>query len=330
MTPDSLQPAQDVIETLRSLPWAAHALAAFALVTGFLLWLHGRRLLKPMIVVVFLLTGAAVGFIALPLTPFAGSVSANVGLVIGATVGAILGLLLYRFAMAVSLGLVLAVIAPVLCVVITDATDAPTSESTHLTKDEMLLRGVPEESEEDRQARSIARELADRGQTLRDSVKEAAARAADPTTTTPTDGSAATPATPSDQLIRTATERVRAFALALRDDVSAQWSDLPSRVRVMLLGSASLGLGIGVVLGLLLPKWTSGAVTAMLGAAIWLPAGVWLLTAADVSIVDRFHPRPTHWLIVWGVASAVGALLQWRGLMAKRKQHPKVVVVQTK
>src|SRR5688572_30948890 len=87
-------------------------MAAGALATGLVLWLIGRRVLKPMVVVLFALLGGAVGFVAVPLTVMSGSVSVYVGLLVGAAVGSLLGVMLYRFSMAIGLGLVLGVAAP--------------------------------------------------------------------------------------------------------------------------------------------------------------------------------------------------------------------------
>ncbi len=328
MNPDLLQPAQNALDSIRSLPWAAHGIAAAALITGLILWLHGRRLLKPMIVVVFALGGAASGFAVLPLTPIADSVSTQVGLVLGGVVGAVAGLLLFRFAMAISLGLVLAVMAPVMCVAVTDLR-AETSASEPLTKEELLLRGVAVESDE-----SISRELARRGEKLRESARDAAARAVDlnapatDSTTQDRESDDKSGGTTTEQMVRAAAPRVRAFIGSVWEEVRMQWNELPSRVRVMLVGSASLGLGLGVILGLLLPKWTSGGVTAMLGSAIWLPAGVWLLAAAGLSISDRWHPSATQWLVVWAIVAGAGTLIQWRGLHGKKARGTRVIVQQ--
>lgn len=319
---ESLKPAQDLLDSLRSLPWAAHGIAIFALLTGLLLWLHGRRLLKPMIVAVFALAGATVGFALPSLTSLGDLISVHAGLIIGAAFGAIIGLLLFRFAMAISLGLVLACIAPVVCLAFSRLPSTP-PDATPLSKEELLLRDVPQESDE---TSAVLRDLAARRDRLHKSIQDAAAQAADPTKSPDSTETGAETTTTSDQFIRTATQRVRAFADALAAELTAQWNELPSRLRFMILGSASLGLGLGIVLGLLLPKWTSGAVTAMLGAAVWLPAAAWLLTAAGFSITDRWHPSATQWLGAWAVASFLGTLIQWRGLKS-RKQRAAVVVV---
>ncbi|MGE3109861.1 MAG: hypothetical protein AB7G11_08095 [Phycisphaerales bacterium] len=311
MSPETLQPAQSLLESLRSLPWAAHLIAVAALVSGLMLWLYGRRLLRPMIVIVFALTGAGSGFV---LAPLWGVMSSPIGMIVGGVLGAAAGVVLYRFAMAVSVGLILAVLAPVLCVAIVDAPERHERSTGVLSRDELRLRGVPEGPAE---PRSVTGELMMRGEQLRNSMQDALVKSA----AAPDVDHSAPAEAPS------ATQRAKAFALALADEIRAQWHELPARVRVMLMGSASLGLGLGIFLGLLMPKWTSGGVTAMLGAAIWLPAATWLIAAAGVPLTERFSIGAVQWVVVWGVASLVGALLQWRGIKST-KRTPATVIIQ--
>ncbi|MBC7772958.1 MAG: hypothetical protein H7210_10720 [Pyrinomonadaceae bacterium] len=331
---DLIQPGKDLFESFRSLPWAVHGVVALSMIAGLILWLHGRRVLKPMIVVVFVLIGAAAGFFIAPLTPLEGSVSVYVGLTIGAIVGAVLGALLYRFAMAISLGLVLAVVAPVIAVVALDARlSTPRADGT-LSTEQLRLNGVNEEGSLDTD-QAIARDLVQRGKKLRESLKDATDKATGPLTEEEVQGVVASgenetqvgerKTDESARLLQTATARVKAFLDALSLEIAAAWEDLPGNTRVTLIGSASLGMGLGVLLGLLLPKWTAGAVTAMLGAAIWLPAGVWLATATGGTWAERLHLSAGTWLLAWAVASLVGMLIQWRGLLRKRKKKTVIV-----
>ena len=332
-TDQMIQPAQEVLENLRALPWAAHGLVVVSLISGLILWLYGRRVLKPMIVVVFALAGAAAGFVLPPFLPVGGGLSVYVGLAVGAGIGAFLGILLYRFAMAISLGLVLAIIAPIVGVVVLDARFDAEKREGELSRDEHLLRGVPIE-DDDASGDEMRKDLIARGEKLRESLKDAAKRMA--TDELEDEAEAALEAESgeakgepdTDVLLRTATERVERFMVALSTEVRAAWADLPSRTRVTLAGSATCGLGLGILLGLLMPKWTAGAVTAMLGAAIWLSAGMWLLTASGLPIGDRIHGSASQWLITWAIASGLGMLIQWQGLMKRKKTKTVVVMPQ--
>lgn len=330
---DIIQPGKDLLETFRSLPWAVHGVVALALISGLVLWLHGRRVLKPMIVVVFVLIGAAIGFFVTPLTPLQGTISVYAGLFLGGAVGALLGALLYRFAMAVGLGLVLAVVAPVVAVVVLDAKLGAEQPDGTLTAEQLRLRGVGEAPPD--QDHALSGDLLARGQKLRDSLKDAATRATSPlsaqeasdaiTGSEPGAGAPPKSEDASTELLRTATERITAFLEALGSELASAWEALPPGTRVTLVGSASLGMGLGVLLGLFLPRWTAGAVTAMLGAAIWLPAGVWLIGATGTSWSESLHMSASTWLITWAAASVVGMLIQWRGLLRRKKKRAAVV-----
>src|SRR5262249_48063365 len=115
---DLLGPVSQTVEHLRSLPWAAHGLAGIALLAGLILWLIGRRVLKPIIVIIFALAGGGAGLLLSPLVGAAGGVGVYTGTVVGLALGAVIGLVLYRFSMAVGLGAVLGIAAPLTAAVV--------------------------------------------------------------------------------------------------------------------------------------------------------------------------------------------------------------------
>jgi hypothetical protein len=314
----------DAVAQLRSLPWAAHALAAGALAAGIILWLIGRRVLKPMVVVLCALLGAAIGFVAIPMTALAGSVSVYVGLVVGLAAGALLGALLYKFSMAIGLGLVLGVAAP-LTVAAGMSFRAPNAGAA---APEQAARTPASEGEPDGDAESDSFPAQVTEEVIRRQIDNLR-KQLEGDGTAPEGEHSATPAeAPTDDaraledVMRSTGERVQAFAKAVAEDVATGWGQLAPRHRLMLTGSAGVGLAMGIILGIVLPGWSAGMVTALLGAGIWLCAGSWLAIAAGMPGVEHLHRPAREWLVVWLGVSALGMVVQWVG-MAKKKPEGK-------
>lgn len=316
----------DAVEQLRALPWAAHALAAGALATGIVLWLIGRRVLKPMVVVLCALLGGAVGFVALPMTPLAGSVSVYIGLLVGAAAGALLGALLYKFSMAIGLGLVLGVAAPLTVAAVmsfkADQHAAPPPPGTDDTGD--AIAGEPDgDAESDQLPARITEEVIRRQiDNLRKQLngeppaEEPTEIAEDATGEPPADTAAL------EDVMRSAAERVQAFAQAVGSDVATGWGQLSPRHRLVLTGSAGVGLALGIILGVVLPTWSAGMVTALLGAGVWLAAGSWLALAVAAPGSEHLQRPAREWLVIWLAVAALGMVVQWAGL-ARRKKSKK-------
>lgn len=324
MLPDDLlQPVGHAVEQLRALPWAAHALAAGALASGLVLWLIGRRVLKPMVVVLFALIGAGVGFVGVPMTMLAGSVSVYVGLAVGLALGALLGVVLYRSAMAVGLGLVLGVAAP-LTVAAVMSFKADQYAPAPVTSDGAPIATTEPDgdAELDRIPARITEEVLKKQiDNLRRQLNgdpDAEAAPTDP----PADGDAPPTDAALEDVMRSTAERVAAFARAVGADAAAGWEQLSPRHRLVLTGSAGLGLALGIILGVILPTWAAGMVTALLGAGVWLAAGTWLALALAIPGSEHLQRPAREWLVIWLAVAALGMLAQWAGLVKrKRKGH---------
>jgi hypothetical protein len=70
----------------------------------------------------------------------------------------------------------------------------------------------------------------------------------------------------------------------------------------------------GVLLGLLAPKRSAAAATALFGSGLWLPCLGWILESLGTHGTDITQRSPTVWLIVWFVAAAIGFAVQTSGL----------------
>lgn len=313
------QPAAAVgsaIEQLRELPWVAHALAAGALATGLVLWLIGRRVLKPMVVVLCALLGGAIGFVLLPMTGLAGNVSVYIGLVVGVAAGGLLGTLLYRFSMAVGLGLVLGVAAPL--TVAAAMSFKADHDARAVSSAERLIAAEREpdgDADWERLPAVVTEEVIRRQiENLRKQLHGEDQPAADVSSEKTADAAAL------EDVMRSAGERVQWFARAVGDDIAVGWGQLSPEHRLILTGSAGIGLAMGIILGIVLPSWSAGLVTALLGAGVWLAAGTWLALAIKAPGSEHLQRPAREWLLIWLAVAALGMGVQWIGLVKRKKR----------
>jgi len=274
---DSLIGALDqTAQAFGGAPWGVHALVAAGAVAGLILWLAGRKILKPTVVLLFALAGGAGALLLVPKVSFAAAAPQVTWAVAGLAVGAVVGLALFRFAMAVALGAVLGLAAPLGAAVALELSPAP--------PDEQRLA--------------------------------AAWQAATPAwggSEPPTIHAPATPDAPAQDH-----DPVWKAAAVVGEELDAQWQGLDTRDQAVLALSAIGGGLLGVLLGLVMPVWASGAVSALLGPAVWLPCGVWLADAFSVPGRAIFAGRtPVEWLVIWGVLAAIGLVVQWTGLLRR-------------
>jgi len=109
---------------------------------------------------------------------------------------------------------------------------------------------------------------------------------------------------------RTGTARVRAFFAQLADELSPIWKDLPARDRALLILASITGWAVGLALGMVIPKKSAAIVAAGAGAALWLPAALWLAHAAGMS-PNAIPNDGLLWLGIWAGLSVLGAGIQW-------------------
>ncbi len=272
-----------LLSAVRDLPWGVHAAIAIALIAGLVLWCSGRRVLKPVVACLAALAGGSTGLVMLPvLAPDAG-VSPWFGGAGGAIIGLLAGILLYRIVLALLFGAVLAGAAAMFAAAALSFVP-PTPAAAHAPADSS-------------------------------STGSALVATDDP------------PAIPTPPLVATWLEPVeprdvaktaRGFMDSLRWQAGLAWDESTLRSKVIVGGAAIIGFLTGLLLGLTLPKWAAGAVTALAGAGIWLPAGAWLLHAANIPGREHLELPPTGWAIIWFVVALLGVAVQWMGLMGGR------------
>lgn len=283
MPADSLIGALDqTAQAFQGLPWGVHALVGAGAIAGIILWLAGRKVLKPTIVLLFALAGGAGALMLVPRVSFAQEAPELTWVAVGLAAGAVLGLALFRFAMAVALGAVLGLAAPLGAAVALEVTPAAPSEERFAA------------------AWGIASPGWERGDHTGGDT-----------------GSGEGDTAPEHAEQPESDDRIRQAATLAGDELDAQWEGLPARDQAVLAGAAVGGAMLGVLLGLVMPVWASGAVSALLGPAVWLPSGVWLADAMAVPGREVLERTPVEWLCIWGVLAAVGLVVQWTGLLRR-------------
>jgi len=107
-TPSSEHIAR-LVQSIQVMPWLIHAGIAAAFVIGLVLWLRGKPLLKPTIVLLAAVVGGLLGFILLPVLAPSATVPPWLGMLTGALAGSLLMLAMHRVLAAAVFGAVLAV-----------------------------------------------------------------------------------------------------------------------------------------------------------------------------------------------------------------------------
>ncbi len=102
-----------------------------------------------------------------------------------------------------------------------------------------------------------------------------------------------------------------------------RWRSRSADQQAVIAGAGVIGLGLGVTIGLWMPAWGAGAVTAMFGSAVWLAAFSWLSGATSMPWRYALERTPGEWLGIWAGCAFLGACIQWSGVLKRKKHKPK-------
>lgn len=253
--------------------------AGAAALAGLVLWLSGARFMRGATTLAFVIAGGISGYAALP--SVAPSVSPWLGAVAGGLLGMIVGVAMFRLSMALLLAALLGLSTPV------------TIAAGH--DFQAVLTRAADRSHE----RSLLSTAAELG-----ASSESGATAGEESSAGAEIGSDASGAA-------LAAARAADFGADLLTETADYWESLPigRRSILFLSGVAMCALGFG--LGMLAPKFAAAAVTASLGAALWLSGGASLANHYQVRHSERLPEQALHWLVIWLVVSALGAAIQW-------------------
>jgi hypothetical protein len=264
---------------IADLPPAAHVVVALALALGLLLWVFGNRLLKPLFGLLTGLLGALAGLFLFPaLLP--SELLGALSPYIGLGVGGILGLALgiLLFRFAIAIGM--GSVAGVAAVLITGIL-LHSPEMNRMTAAARITLPQTPALREAEQLRRITRE----------DLREAAA--------------------PVES-------RVRDFLREKSEELTGAWREVPHGVQVRLVVAGVTAAMGGLLIGLLMPRRSAAACSALLGTAIWLPAFGWLLHATESPGREMLAQPALIWLILWLTLAALGFAIQVATIRRRR------------
>ncbi len=316
-----LSAPNQLTDALAALPWGVHLVVAATLLGGLILWAAGRQVLKPVVALSTCALAALAGFLLLPVIVPTANLSPYWGGLGGLLVGLLAGLLLYRLALAATFGLTLAAAGGILAAAIISAPGLRPAAATAWTAPGDGGLGGDEQP---------APATGERTRNPYPDVVNPAGPppAAAPARSAPTpqpDGTAPPPAAagarpliglPSLESTTDVSARAREAWAAARERAAAAWGRFRATDQMVISLAALIGLFAGGVIGLTLPAWAAGVVTALAGAAIWLPCAAWLATTTRAPGHERLDLTPSGWAVVWGVVALVGVAVQWTGLMS--------------
>jgi len=268
--------------SLTSLPMAAHVLAAGALIAGVILWLMGRKVLRPIFCILGCLSGAAAGFFLMAQTAdtFFGVPSPYVGMVVGAILGLAAAYMLFRFAVAISTGLALGLAATLIAAAYLNFRPAP-PPSAPLTTPALSAPGFDSTG-----LPSL---------TTKEEVIEA---------------------------VRPIAREVQEFVTAKFQDLRTAWEARTGQDRLILAGSGIGAAVAGFLVGLMAPRRSAAVATALVGSAVWMASAAWIATATRAPGHEHLDQTAVVWLVIWLVVASMGVALQITGLKQKKKPAP--------
>lgn len=293
----------------QSLPEGGSISLFFLLAGGLLLWLFGAQIVKPVFFVFGLAIGGFVGATILPTTglPSFDLVGYTVspgflGLFVGAIIGALVMLAMFRMVITISAAIAFAAAGLLGAMVFlhfnpTQSSEITTTETVIVDSGEEGINALHTATD------SITREAAERSVDLLNSGEE------------PLIGEE------TKQDILDAAQRSRAFIsrvyTTVRDDLDAR----PTRDKMIAFSSMFAGLGLGLLIGVVMPNRAAALVTSLTGSAAWIGAGTALLTARNGEIPPFLDRSAVVWAVAWIFITILGLFVQL-GFLDKKSRKP--------
>lgn len=284
-----LQEAVPAAAAVRDLPFAVHGVILIGLIAGLVLWIFGRRVIHVAFGGIGLALGGAFGFLSAPalgvpeIAPFS---APYVGLFAGCIIGLVGAIVMYRIVLAVSAGVCVSLAAVLIAAVGLGVSLTPPAADGPSTQ----TAETPAHSEA--------------GRTQKDESGER------------TDVLAAITASETG-------ERVRVFVSASARNLSDAWQAIPLAHRAVLVFCGFGGLIGGFIAGLFLPRWSASVVTALMGAAVWMPCAAWLVYAAGLAGGSARDVPAAAWLLGWVGLGMIGAASQIIGVRRSKAKATK-------
>lgn len=309
--------ALTLANSTQTLPEGGMVPLVVGLVAGLALWLAGVKIVRGVFIAIGAAVGGFTGAVLIPLTGLPafdlGPVTLNpgfTGLIAGGIIGALVALGMLRVVITFTAAGAFAVAGAMAALVFLHVSPTPTTDDPALIPDNLALNEeTPPIIDFDEEARRMAAErFTDEARSLADSVPEGTA-ASDLLDEFNTEE--------NRERIRDAAERSRAFVKGVYDKVMADYDARPARSKLILASATMAGLGLGLLLGVVMPKRSSALVTSLFGSALWLAAGNALVRANTDPAPEILSQPPLVWAVLWGTVTIVGMAVQF-GLIKRR------------
>lgn len=307
-------------ERLVAIPAAVPVLLGLATAAGLVLWLVGRRFAKPGAAALGATLGGAIGLV---LGPAAGTMGLSLPLSVGLGLiaGTIASVLLNRAANVAALAAVGALALPLAAAGVLAIRPLSDQEGRAAIGQEQAWRSKLASLGSD----VTENALPSRAFEEADELKRVAEALDVRWPGSETESNASTSSLQQSVTEwNTRTEGARAKLRERGGELTAwfgeHWNRQPASHRAVLVMTAVVGLAGGIVFGLVRPAAGSAASTSMFGSAMWLGGVVGLsqwLSAPWAGWLDR---SAVQWLCAWAVVAALGMIVQWSGLLRRRRE----------
>jgi hypothetical protein len=286
--PGMLETADPLVTSLRALPVGVHVVLGIGMAAGLVLWLAGGRVARPMFALIGTVFGAALGFFFAPvlaIEPVHDIPTPYLGLGVGGLVGLAAAVSLFRFTMALTAGVVMAIAGSLGASIYLKYNDLP--PDTEVAATETLVQ----------EAAHFA-----------DGAEAHAPRLPDD----PTKAELALWA-------RENAQRTREFINQAGSATQERWQQVPDQHRLGVAGGGIGGGMFGFMLGVFVPRRAAAFVTALFGSALWLACATWTAHATGAPGLEMLR-QPSHvWAVIWPATAAIGIIVQWISIANARR-----------
>jgi hypothetical protein len=295
----ALQPA-NLDELLQQMPLIGTVLLGLSLCLGLVLWVFGGRLArKGVLLTGFVLGGlGAMGAATLWTDEGPWMLSLGIG---GAVAGVLLAYLLFRFWIAISAAIVLAMVVPAAILV----WEGSSPEWTAVDGGKQVAAealGIGESYWDDPEERPTGMfESTDDNVEFDESIAEAGESSEE----------SARPSFADVVDLAALGEAIRGEWQRQADEVGTWWQEMNAGQKRLLILSSLVGAGLGLLLGLVMPMTAAALQAALVGSILIFFSGQALLVKFAPASVDFLPNQRRGVLLTLGLITLVGVLLQW-------------------
>jgi MFS family permease len=285
----------ELLQSIQNMPLAGVVPAFVLLIAGLVLWLAGRRVLRGAFVLIGLLLGALVGLLVDDVagTGMPGWVVPTLCAVILAVFAAIT----YRLAAAVMLALALGLACPMCVIAVNDwQVERGHGVSTEGDEDIVVDDSISDwiDKHDDPESREKAKAAIEKAKAdVSQRIGEVATRYG------------------LEEEAAAGIEKAKSIGRAIADTIIAQWNSAPKRLKPIVSLSTIVGALCGLIIGLVARRLGDCAVTAMVGAALWIGSAQVIALRLDAPDGPWMLNSTTVWLGVWLIAAIIGLAVQW-------------------